>query len=360
MAGGIAHDFNNLLTIIVGCAEMALKFDAAGASVTEWEETLTAARRAAELTSQLLAFARQQPVAPRIVDLGVVVGRMQGLLRRVMGPDIELAVRALDGPLTVSIDPGQFEQIVLNLAANARDAMEQGGSLRVETRAHVVTDREALHHPGLTPGAKVRFSVSDTGVGVPDSIKARIFEPFFTTKAPGAGTGLGLAMCYGIVKQAGGYIGVNSEPGAGATFWIYLPRVLGEVEAEPVPVATTAARADARILLVEDEPAVAELTRRALQMGGYQVTVAHSGAAALAALAAMAQLPDLLLTDVVMPGMRGTTLATRVREQYPSLPVMFVSGYPGPLEAEFASARMLAKPFKPTELLRLVADAIRR
>ena len=360
MAGGIAHDFNNLLTIIVGCAEMALKFDAHGASVTEWEETLAAARRAAELTSQLLAFARQQPVTPRIVNLGVVVGKMQGLLRRVIGADIALSVEAVDGPLTVSIDSGQFEQIVLNLAANARDAMPQGGALRVETRPHVVSEREARRHPGLTPGPKVRLSVADTGVGVPDTIKARIFEPFFTTKAPGAGTGLGLAMCYGIVKQAGGYIGVDSAPGSGATFWIYLPHVQGEESVEAPPATFSERSGDARVLLVEDEPAVAELTRRALKMGGYDVTVVHSGADALAALDKMPVPPDLLLTDVVMPGMRGTVLAKLVTERYPSMPVMFVSGYPGPLDAEFASARLLPKPFKPTELLRMVGEAIHR
>jgi len=361
MAGGIAHDFNNLLTVIVGCAEIALQFGKSGDSTPEWEETLAAARRAAELTRQLLAFSRQQPVAPRIVDLSSVVRRVEALLRRVIGEDARLMVDCSPEVLSVNIDPGQFEQILINLAANARDAMPGGGIVSVRTALHVVTQAEARRHPGLTPGAKVRLSVSDTGVGIPEDIRNRIFEPFFTTKGPGKGTGLGLAMCYGTVKQAGGYIGVESAEGKGTTFWIYLPLVEGEVtdvEEEAVPRAE---RRDgtARVLLVEDEPAVADLTRRALEFGGYSVLVANNGTEALTILSDLRDPVDLLLTDVMMPDMRGTVLAKRVLVLYPELPVMFVSGYPGPLEEEFRSARLLAKPFSPGELLKQVGEALK-
>ncbi|MGE0394414.1 MAG: ATP-binding protein [Vicinamibacterales bacterium] len=361
MAGGIAHDFNNLLTVIVGCAEIALQFGKGGDSTPEWEETLAAARRAAELTRQLLAFSRQQPVAPRIVDLSSVVRRVEALLRRVLGEDVRLMVDCSPETLPVNIDPGQFEQILINLAANARDAMPGGGTVSVRTTLHVVTQAEARRHPGLTPGAKVRLSVSDTGVGIPEDIRNRIFEPFFTTKGPGKGTGLGLSMCYGTVKQASGYIGVESAEGKGSTFWIYLPLVEGAVTDVGEETVPRAERRDgsARVLLVEDEPAVADLTRRALEFGGYSVTVAGNGTEALTILSELREPVDLLLTDVMMPDMRGTMLAKRVRVLYPELPVMFVSGYPGPLEEEFKNARLLAKPFSPGELLKQVGEALK-
>ncbi|MBM3777409.1 MAG: PAS domain S-box protein [Acidimicrobiia bacterium] len=359
MAGGIAHDFNNLLTIIIGCAEMTLQFDHAGPSKAEWEETLAAARRASQLTSQLLAFARQQPVVPRMVDFNLIVTRVEGLLRRVIGEDVRLEVRTHGEPLPVNIDPGQFEQILLNLAVNARDAMPGGGTLRVTTGIEQVTPAEAHRHPGLEPGEKVKLTVSDTGVGIPDDVRSRIFEPFFTTKGPGRGTGLGLAMCYGIVKQAGGYIGVHSDVGKGATFWVYLPVAHGEIPAEePVHPAVTT-QSHARILLVEDERAVADFTRRALELGGYAVRVAHSGAEALEMLDAADEPVDLLLADVVMPDMRGTALARRVLQQDPGMRVLFVSGYPGPLEPDFSTAQLLQKPFTPSELLQYVGEALR-
>ena len=361
MAGGIAHDFNNLLTVIVGCAELALQFGKGGDSTPEWEETLAAARRAAELTRQLLAFSRQQPVAPRIVDLSTVVRRVEGLVRRVAGEDVRLMVDTAKAILPVNIDPSQFEQVLINLAANARDAMPEGGTLLVRTGLHEVKVAEARKHPGLTAGNKVRLTVSDTGVGIPEAIRSRIFEPFFTTKGPGKGTGLGLAMCYGTVKQANGYIGVESAEGKGTTFWIYLPVVKGEVVDVPEEgvLKTEPLKGDARVLLVEDEHAVADLTRRALEFGGYTVLVANNGNEALSVLAGLTEPVDLLLTDVVMPDMRGTVLAKRVREALPDMRIMFVSGYPGPLEEEFRHARLLAKPFSPAELLRQVGEALK-
>ena len=361
MAGGIAHDFNNLLTVIIGCAEIALQFGKGGDSTPEWEETLAAGRRAAELTRQLLAFSRQQPVAPRIVDLSAVVRRVEGLVRRVIGEDVRLMVDTAQAILPVNIDPSQFEQVLINLAANARDAMPEGGTLSIRTGLHVVTATETHTHPGLTAGTKVRLTVSDTGVGIPEAIRNRIFEPFFTTKRPGKGTGLGLAMCYGTVKQASGYIGVESTEGKGTAFWIYLPVVEGAVTDVPEEgvLKTERREGGARVLLVEDERAVAELTRRALELGGYTVLVANSGNEALSVLAGLTEPVDLLLTDVVMPDMRGTVLAKRVREALPDMRIMFVSGYPGRLEEEFRHARLLAKPFSPAELLRQVGEALK-
>ena len=358
MAGGIAHDFNNLLTVIIGCADIALKLDDGVSSAPEWTETLAAAQRAAELTSQLLAFARQQPVAPRLVNLETVVAGMRGLLGRVLGSEVSLEVKSTDDQMTVNIDPGQFEQVLLNLAVNARDAMANGvGTFRIETRLVEVSADEVARYPGLTPGKKVRLSVADSGAGIPETIKPRIFEPFFTTKGQGGGAGLGLAMCYGIVKQASGFIGVESREGAGTTFWIYLPFAVGEVAQDPAKPADVDSVAGRRILLVEDEPAVAELARRALTMGGYAVTVAHSGDAALEMFAAEDFRPELLVSDVSMPGMRGTELVKKLRVLDPSLRVIFVSGYPGPLEDEFSSIKLLAKPFRPAELLRHVGEA---
>ena len=225
----------------------------------------------------------------------------------------------------------------------------------------MVTATETHTHPGLTAGTKVRLTVSDTGVGIPEAIRNRIFEPFFTTKRPGKGTGLGLAMCYGTVKQASGYIGVESTEGKGTAFWIYLPVVEGAVTDVPEEgvLKTERREGGARVLLVEDERAVAELTRRALELGGYTVLVANSGNEVLSVLAGLTEPVDLMLTDVVMPGMRGTVLAKRVREALPDMRIMFVSGYPGRLEEEFRHARLLAKPFSPAELLRQVGEALK-
>ena len=361
MAGGIAHDFNNLLTVIIGCAELALQFGKGGDSTSEWEETLGAARRAAELTRQLLAFARQQPVAPRVVDLSAVVRRVESLVRRVVAGDVRLTVDTAQAVLPVNLDPSQFEQVLINLAANARDAMPRGGTLSIRSGLHVVTEAEARRHPGLAAGKKARLTVSDTGVGIPEAVRNRIFEPFFTPKEPGKGTGLGLAMCYGTVKQAGGYIGVESAEGKGTTFWIDLPVVEGAVTDVPEEGVLKNERLEgrARVLLVEDERAVAELTRRTLEFGGYTVLVANSGNEALSILDELTEPIDLLLTDVVMPDMRGTVLAKRVREARPDMRIMFVSGYPGPLDEEFTHARLLAKPFSPADLLRQVGEALR-
>jgi two-component system, cell cycle sensor histidine kinase and response regulator CckA len=361
LAGGIAHDFNNLLTVIIGCAELVLGVNKGGAATEEWQEALAAARRAAELTSQLLAFARQQPILPRVVDLNSVVRGVDTLLRRVIGEQVRLIVETDTDPLPVNIDPGQFEQILVNLAVNARDAMPHGGTVRVVTSQRTLSEGDARTRVGLPAGPIVELSVSDTGVGIPADIRQHIFEPFFTTKGPGRGTGLGLSMCYGIVRQAGGTIEVESTVGIGSRFTVSLPRAAGEIRAAaPIAAPVDAVVYAAHILVVEDEAGVAELTRRALEFGGYRVTVARNAADALRVIATERDNLSLVLTDVVMPDMRGTELARIVLAQDPLTKVMFMSGYPGSLEKEFPGARLLHKPFTPTDLLRSVAEALRK
>lgn len=361
LAGGIAHDFNNLLTVIIGCAELVLGVNKGGDATEEWEETLAAARRAAELTSQLLAFARQQPILPRIVDLNAIVRGVDALLRRVIGEHVKLQLETHLTPLPVNIDPGQFEQILVNLAVNARDAMPQGGTVRVTTNRRSVSESEARAHLGLQAGDVAELSISDTGVGIPAGLREQIFEPFFTTKGPGRGTGLGLSMCYGIVRQAGGTIDVESTVGAGSRFTVLLPVARGEVKPpDPPAIPIDAAVHAAHILVVEDEHSVAELTRRALEFGGYRVMVARSAVEALGIIEEERDDIALILTDVVMPDMRGTQMAQEILRQAPEMKVMFMSGYPGSLEKEFPGARLLHKPFTPTDLLRFVAEALRK
>jgi len=363
LAGGIAHDFNNLLTVVLSCAE-ALRADlakgkpASAADVEAVEEIGAAGARARDLTRQLLAFARRQVIAPVPLDLNVAVRRSESLLRRLLGEDIELVVRLQPDLWPAKCDPGQVEQIIMNLAVNARDAMVGGGTLTIET-----ANRE-LGAGGGSPGTGgereqyVRLAVRDSGSGMGDEVKAHLFEPFFTTKPKGRSTGLGLATVYGIVKQNGGLITVESEPGRGSTFEILLPRTLeppAQGAADPPAVATGGGTET--LLVVEDDPQVREVTVRALRAGGYHVLVAGGGREALD-LPALKEL-KLLVTDVVMPGMGGWELAEAMRRRYPGLRVLFVSGYTQTNLAE-RGVELLSKPFTPTTLLarvRLVLDA---
>src|SRR5881398_3958214 len=314
LAGGIAHDFNNILTAITGHADLLLEdlghHDPRRADV---DEIRRSAERAAGLTRQLLAFSRQQVLQPKVVDLNALVLDMDKLLRRLIGEDVELAT-VLDPALgRVTADPGQLEQVIVNLAVNARDAMPNGGRLTLETKnvdldADYPTDRVTI-----PAGRYVMLVISDTGTGMDAQTRARIFEPFFTTKVPGKGTGLGLATVHGIVAQSGGTITVESAPDQGSTFTIYLPQVDAPVEAAapPVPVERPP-RGSETVLLAEDEPAVRTIAQQALERHGYTVLAAPSGAAALALAAQHAATIDLLLTDVVMPGMSGRDLADRL------------------------------------------------
>jgi PAS domain S-box-containing protein len=363
LAGGIAHDFNNLLTIIMGHASiLALKVaePRARAGIAEVEK---AAARAADLTKQLLAFGRKQVLSKGIVDIKEIVDGAERMLRSLIGEQIDLILRLSEEPQTVMADAAQLEQVLINLILNARDAMPQGGVATIETS----TVRDDSPPAGQAqPRDYVRISVSDTGVGMDEETVAHIFEPFFTTKGPGRGTGLGLATAYGFIRQSGGRISVSSQPGIGTAFVILLPRTTtGLTPARPeAPLADPGG--SERILVVDDEPALRSLLRDTLATHGYQVKAAGSGEEALALASSVedgARPPfDLLVTDVIMPGMTGPKLAARMKAQFPGMAVLFVSGYPGETVADCAgftpAAGYLAKPFTAEVLLRNVRQQL--
>ena len=363
LAGGIAHDFNNILTAITGHADLLLEdlghHDPRRADV---DEIRRSAERAAGLTRQLLAFSRQQVLQPKVVDLNALVLDMDKLLRRLIGEDVELAT-VLDPTLgRVTADPGQLEQVIVNLAVNARDAMPQGGKLTLETRNIDLDSSYTLEHSLVKPGPYVQLTVSDSGIGMDEETQAHAFEPFFTTKPRGQGTGLGLAMVYGTVKQSGGFIWVYSEPGRGATFKIYLPRV--DAVHAPAPVAEAAVVLDGSetVLVAEDEDAVRQIIERALQARGYRVMVARNGSEALALAGRHAGQIDLLVTDVVMPDMNGRVLSQRLMDVRPAIKTLYLSGYTddailhhGVLQEGVA---FLQKPFSLGALARKVRDVI--
>jgi PAS domain S-box-containing protein len=358
LAGGMAHDFNNLMTAVLGHASFA------GASLpeghearAELEEIEQAALRAAELTRQLLAFARLQVLAPRIVDVSALVVSLDGLLRRLIGEDVELATSLGPEPACASLDPSQLEQVLVNLAVNARDAMPGGGRLELSTACVSVDETSKLP---LAPGRYVRVSVRDTGHGIDAAAREHLFEPFFTTKAPGKGTGLGLATCYGIARQCGGHIAVESAPGAGARFDVYLPRVEGPASPPPDTQKGPPPRGSETVLLVEDEPPVRRVALRALRENGYRVIEAADGDEALARARRHPGPVHLLVTDVVMPRMGGIELARRLRALRPETRVIHVSGYvePSRWDVPGVSGAFLQKPFLPETLLRKVREVL--
>jgi PAS domain S-box-containing protein len=331
LAGGIAHDFNNLLTVILGYAEQTLdRLGEGDPRRRATEEIQNAAERAASLTRQLLAFSRKQMLESKPLDLNRTTSGTAELLRRLLGEDIELSVK-LDPALGhVLADEHQMQQVIMNLAINARDAMPDGGQLTLATSNADLDDSDVAQHLPLPPGRYVTLLVGDTGVGMDAETRARVFEPFFTTKELGKGTGLGLATVYGIVKQTGGWIWVDSEPGQGAVFRVYLPRcdaAGAAVPSERRPEPAELPRGEETVLLVEDEPMVRDLMRDTLEGQGYRVLIAGSGEEALAAATAHGGSLDLLVTDVVMPRMRGTDLAARLVPDHPRLRVLFMSGY---------------------------------
>jgi two-component system, cell cycle sensor histidine kinase and response regulator CckA len=366
LAGGVAHDFNNLLTVITSYADILLQdLGPQDPRRDDLQEIHKAAASAAALTRQLLAFSRQQVLEPRVLAVNEVVAGIQKLLARLLGEDVEVVTALAPGLDAVRADPGQLEQVIVNLAVNARDAMPQGGELTLET-ANVEMDETYLRdHPVAKAGAYVMLAVSDTGTGMDRETQRRIFEPFFTTKEAGKGTGLGLATVYGIVRQSGGFIWVYSEPGHGTTFKIYLPRVDEPVATalERTAVGRTP-RGRETILLVEDAAAVRAVTRALLERLGYVVLEAPHGEAALH-LAAKHHGPiDLLLTDVVMPGLGGRPLAERLLAARPELRVLYASGYTddavvrhGVLETGIA---YLQKPFTSEALARKVREVLER
>jgi two-component system, cell cycle sensor histidine kinase and response regulator CckA len=365
LAGGIAHDFNNLMTAILGTSQMLIQDLGEDVRAEEAKEIRDAALRAAALTKQLLAFSRRQVLQPEVLDLNVLVRDLEKMLRRLLGEQVQLHTELAEDLGAVRADPGQLEQVIVNLAINARDAMPQGGTLTIETANVHLVEPPPGDEPEVRAGEYVMIGVSDTGVGMDASTRGRVFEPFFTTKERGRGTGLGLATVYGIVKQSGGYIWVTSEPGQGAEFRTFLPRVSSALAARPPerPAAPEQTLAGTEtILVVEDEEPVRNLTRRILTAKGYQVLEAASGSDAIELLAARTGAIDLLVSDVIMPGMGGRQLAERLLAQRPGLKVLFVSGYTdddvikqGILDP---GTPFLPKPFTPETLLRKIRDVL--
>jgi signal transduction histidine kinase/CheY-like chemotaxis protein len=364
LAGGVAHDFNNLLTVILGRTDILLHplkpEDPMRRGIELIQRT---AVRAADLTRQLLAFSRKQVLEPVVLDLSAVATDMKDMLGRLIGEDIALLTTPTPGLGRVKADRGQIEQVVMNLAVNARDAMPQGGRLILETANVELDDEYVRRHVGARPGPHVMLAVSDTGTGIPREIQAQIFEPFFTTKEQGKGTGLGLATVYGIVKQSGGYIEVDSEPGQGTVFRIYLPRLdAAAVTVDRSVRPAAAAGGTETILLVEDEEGVRELARDILRASGYTVLEARNGAEALL-LCERHQGPlDMLLTDVVMPRMSGRELAERLAPLRPELSVLYMSGYTDDAVIRHgvlaAGTAFLQKPFTPAALVQRVRETL--
>ncbi|MBI2678389.1 MAG: PAS domain S-box protein [Candidatus Koribacter versatilis] len=365
LAGGVAHDFNNLLTVIKGYSELLLDgYGEADPRRAEVEEIRKAADRAGALTRQLLAFSRQQVLAPKTLNLNQVVQSMDALLRRLLGESIELSALLGEGVGQVRADPGQLEQVVMNLAINARDAMPRGGKLTLGTANAEIDELYAREHPTITPGRYVLLAVSDSGVGMDADTQAHIFEPFFTTKEQGKGTGLGLSTVYGIVKQSGGDIWVYSEIGVGTTFKVYLPRVDAPAEAVPgraVPVAHREGGTET-VLVVEDEAGVRALVRKFLERSGYRVLEAASGDQALAMAEKERGKIHLLLTDVVLPRMSGSELSKRLVQARPEMRVLYMSGYTDDAIVHHgvlsAGAAFVQKPFTADSLARKIREIL--
>jgi PAS domain S-box-containing protein len=365
LAGGVAHDFNNLLTIITGYADLVLTSQMAedDPNRTFLEEIKRAGERAAGLTRQLLAFSRQQVLHPQVLDLNSVLSGIENMLRRLIGEDVELSTVYTPSPGSVRADPGQIEQVLMNLAVNARDAMPRGGKLIIETRGVYLDETYVSRHTVVRPGEYVLISVSDTGEGMSEETQRLIFEPFFTTKEKGKGTGLGLATVYGIIKQSGGYIWVYSEVGMGSTFKIYLPRTSGSADdLKRVESNLPERRGSETVLLVEDDFAVRQLAQRILRARGYAVLEAKDVNEALA----LATAPDthihLLLTDMVMPNMNGRDLAEKVLAEQPGVRVLFMSGYTQNTITERGllqdGVAFLQKPFSTDQLLKKVHEVL--
>ena len=364
LAGGIAHDFNNLLTAILGYSELVLQempSDAAGRA--DIDEIKKAGDRAAALTRQLLAFSRHQVLEPRVADFNEIVANVEKLLHRMIGADVEL-VTELDPAIGhVRVDPGQMDQVLMNLAVNARDAMPEGGRLGIRTSERVFTQPYQVHGSSIEPGRYLLATVSDTGAGMTPDIMKQIFDPFFTTKGVGEGTGLGLSTVYGIVKQSSGHIFVDSEPGRGTAFEIYLPCVDAPVDALK-PSASPLGRMEGSetILLVDDDGGIRELVHRALKDNGYHVLVARDGMEALAVANEHVGSIHVLITDLVMPRMGGAELAGQLTAARRDLAVLYLSGYTDrrewKLEASQVGRDYLQKPFTPSVLMRKVRELL--
>jgi signal transduction histidine kinase/FixJ family two-component response regulator len=359
LAGGVAHDFNNLVMIIQGYSDLLLD-KATPEARGHIEEIKNAGERASALTRQLLAFSRKQVLEPRVLDPNQTISSMVKMLRILIGEHIELVTNFSDWVGRIRVDPGQLEQVVMNLAVNARDAMPEGGKLIVETKNCDLDEQYAASHSEVTPGSFVLIAVTDTGYGMNEATIAHIFEPFFTTKATGKGTGLGLATVYGIVKQSQGHISVYSEIGRGTTFKVYLPSLDASVPVQSPPQANAAPKGDGTILLVEDEHALRALAAESLKRLGYEVLSAGNGIEALAVAEQHLGGIDMVVTDIVMPRMSGPELVERLRQKQDGFGVIFMSGYTEAAALENTSitgnATLLNKPFSAELLARKISD----
>jgi PAS domain S-box-containing protein len=364
LAGGIAHDFNNLLTVINGYADLMMLTapEREGQFWSNLQDIREAGERAAGLTRQLLAFSRKQVLAPKVLDLNAVVADLEKMLRRIIGENIDFRTIGDEDLLHISADPGQIEQIVMNLVVNAKDAMPSGGKLTIESHNVELTETYAQSHISVSPGKYVMLAISDTGIGMTEETQRRIFEPFFSTKEVGHGTGLGLSMVYGIVKQSGGNIWVYSEPGQGTTFKIYLPVVTSELSAPVEVVERPNLNGNETVLLVEDEDMVRKLTKNVLELFGYRVLEAAGGKEALEICNGAQCQIDLLLTDVVMPGMSGRELAVKIAECCPKVRILYMSGYTDNAIVHQGiideGAHFVQKPFQTDVLLRKVREVL--
>ena len=364
LAGGVAHDFNNLLMVIKGHTELLLNVLPPSDHVARKIEQIDrSADRAAALTRQLLAFSRMQVLQPQVINLNSIVEEMGKLLPRLIGEDVELVVRADQELGAIRADASQMEQIIMNLAVNSRDAMPSGGKLVIETKNADLDQSYTASHPLMKPGPYVQLTVSDSGCGMDAETQSHIFEPFFTTKEKGKGTGLGLATVYGIVKQSGGFIWVYSELGKGTSFKIFMPRVNQPEEHTGVPKPSAEVPTGTEtVLLTEDEQDVREIAREFLESGGYKVVEAGDAAEAIELARQHNGAIDLLVTDMVMPGMTGQELAVQLQQEYPGLCVVFMSGYSEHAATEMANAdpsvRLLSKPFSRGALLRTVREIL--
>ncbi|MBI3492477.1 MAG: response regulator [Acidobacteria bacterium] len=364
LAGGIAHDFNNLLTVINGTAELALVQVTESDQLHEdLQEIRRAGERAAALTRQLLAFSRKQILQPQVMNLNTVVAEMESMLRRLIGEDIDLVVVPTPGLGSVKADPGQIEQVIANLAVNARDAMPQGGKLTIEMRNVEIDEHYARQHGvAVQSRSYVMLVISDTGVGMDEVTRQRIFEPFFTTKGPGKGTGLGLSTVYGIVKQSNGFIWVYSEVGQGTSFKIYLPQVAEGAASKRRSPIVASAHGTETILIVEDVGGLRHLAKRMLESAGYTVLTAANGDEALLLLERYEKPVHLMVTDVVMPGMGGRNLAERFDRTRPGMKVLYMSGYTDDVIVRHGvldeGMPFLGKPFTAVELTRKVREVL--
>ncbi len=367
LAGGVAHDFNNVLTVISGYATMlARKLEGNTSLRRETEEIQEAIDRAATLTRQLLALSRKQSLKPQVLNVNAVIGGLEKMLRRLIGEDVELRVELDAAAGRVRADAGQIEQSVMNLAINARDAMPSGGKIIIKTASVTVEAKDATGDDDLSPGEYTTITVSDTGTGMSEEVKKHLFEPFFTTKPRGKGTGLGLATSYGIIKQSGGHVRVDSQPGKGATFTIYLPVCFD-------PVEESSSRAEAAVvhpgketvMVVEDEDALRHFAGQLLRDAGYTAVEARNGTEALRLLENPTSRPiDLVVADVIMPQMGGRDLAERIHQLRPQTPILFTSGYTDDMldnsGVEKTGAAFLPKPFSPAQLTQKIREVLQK